>query len=118
MGEDVKRLNTAYPFGSKEQELVDWFKRTYAARTPPKCIEDAHPDYRVTWTEISVRMRIVGWQDDVVTLRKEWAVMFHRAKLRSWCNRIIKSTGGTTLVSAESEPSRQNRREYEHEIST
>lgn len=96
-----------------DEELIQWYKDMFASRTPPKSVLDAAPDYRVTWTELYAKMQELGYKEDVVTLRIKWAEMFVENKLRTWCNKLIKATGGTTLVSKETTSSRATRLKYE-----
>lgn len=93
------------------ESLVEWFKETYADRTPPKSVQDAHPDYRVTWHETRAKMISLGFTGDVHD-RIVWARIFVRYKLRAWANRLIKKTGSTTLMSKESDCSKATRQAY------
>lgn len=95
-----------------EQQLVEWFKELYASRTPPKSIIDAHPDYRVNWTETRAKMEELGFPGGAVDMRIVWAGIFVRNKLRAHCNKLIRATGSTVLMSAESSTSRSTRKKW------
>lgn len=77
---------------NREKQWVAWFKELFAARTPAKNILDAHPSYRVTWTEIAAKARELGYTDAVNT-RLEWADIFRRYGLRAWCQKTIDAAG-------------------------
>lgn len=81
----------------KEVTLVDWFKTTFAARTPPQSVLDSTPEYRVGWHEISAKMRELGYTDGVLDLRYEWDHIFRKYKLRSFCNVKLKEAGERSL---------------------
>lgn len=93
-------------------ELVAWFKEQFAARTPPKTIADAHPDYRVNWHEVQAKMRLLGYGDNPILNRIAFAKIWHDQKLRTWCNRLIRKTRGLQLVSRESECAKATRESY------
>lgn len=96
----------------RDNQLVEWFKDLFAKRTPPNSILDAHPDYRVTWHETAARMKELGYGSDAVGNRITFAKLFVARRLMAWCNRKIRETGSTVLMSAESKCSRTIRKSY------
>jgi hypothetical protein len=85
------------PLAPAEANLLAWYKQTFAARTPPKSVLEAHPQYRVYWTEILAAIKEHGcFQHDVVETRLYWQRLFD-AHLRRWCNRTLKDAGEQPL---------------------
>lgn len=96
----------------KDAQLVLWFQQLFASRTPPRAINDAHPDYRVTWHETNAKMRELGYGDSNLNNRIAFAKLFVEKKLRGWCNRLIRASGGSLLMSEESEAAKESRESY------
>jgi hypothetical protein len=81
-----------------EDQLVEWFKKKFASRTPPKSVLDALPEYRVPWSEILQKMQDLGYTGNAVDLRQEWFRIHEAHKLRPYCNRLLKTAGETQRV--------------------
>ena len=92
-----------------DDRLVEWFLSLYAARTPPQSVLDAHPDYRVTWHETAAKMKELGYEMDAVAKRIHFGRLFADRRLRAACNKLIRATGATTLVTKECEISKATR---------
>lgn len=57
----------------KERALQLWYIDLYRERTNnPQSVLDVDAAHRITWTEISSKMRELGWVLDAVSLRYEW----------------------------------------------
>lgn len=83
----------ARPLVERENALVAWFKELYASRTPSKSVLDAHPQYKVIWTEIRMKMMELGYKEHAVDQRYEWDRIFKLHKLKKHCNHLLKEAG-------------------------
>lgn len=93
-----------------DEELISWFKDTFAARTPPRRVDEALPSSRIGWYEVKGKMDRLGYTLSITDARIHWLELFNK-HLRAWVNELLKEHGEKPLP-RESATSRATRRKY------